>query len=223
MDSELWTKVDHYLERVSTAQDAVLEETLQACEQAGLPAIAVSPSQGKLLYLLAKSIRAQMILEIGTLGGYSTIWLARALPAGGRAISLELEPTHAEVARQNIARARLDEFVDIRVGPALETLPTLLSEFGATFDFVFIDADKTELAEYLDWSVQLTKSGGLILADNVVREGEVANPVNTDPQVVGARTFLDRVAQDPRLESTVMQTVGSKGHDGFALIRVQHQ
>jgi len=193
-----------------------LDAALAAGAAAGLPPHGVSPLQGRLLELLARLHGASSILELGTLGGYSTIWLARALPEGGRLVTLEANPHYAELARANVARAGLAEVVDVRVGPALETLPTL----AGPFDLVFIDADKRSNPEYLEWALRLTRAGSLIVADNVVRGGAVADAQSDDPSVVGVRRFLDLVAAEPRLSATVIQTVGEKGHDGFALALV---
>jgi predicted O-methyltransferase YrrM len=217
MSQELWTSVDRYLESMVFGPDAVLDATLNANAAAGLRAIDVAPNQGKLLYLLAQMIGARSILEIGTLGGYSTIWLARALPVTGKLVTLEVDPKHAEVARTNLARAGLTEVVDVRVGRALDTLPTLL---GQTFDLVFIDADKPNNPAYLEWALRLTRPGSAIVVDNVVRDGAILDASSTDPRVQGTRTMFEAIAQEPRLEATAIQTVGSKGHDGFVLARV---
>ena len=186
---------------------------------AGLPAINVSPVQGKLLHLLARAIGARNVLEIGTLGGYSTIWLARALPDGGRVISLEAEPRHAEVARANIARAGLDDMVEVRLGMALDLLPGL-AERAEPFDFVFIDADKPNNAAYFDWALRLSRVGAIIVVDNVVRGGDVVTAASDSPTVQGVHRFLERLAAEPRVSATAMQTVGGKGYDGFAIALV---
>jgi predicted O-methyltransferase YrrM len=220
MTPDPWTAVDAYFEEKLLPKDPALEEALRSSVAAGLPGIQVSPTQGKLLHLLAKSLGARKILEIGTLGGYSTIWLARALPAVGWLVTLEVNPTHAEVARANIARAGLKDKVELRLGPALETLPKLLSEKQGPFDFVFIDADKPSTAAYFDWAVQLSRPGSLIVVDNVVRKGELANPSSADPNVLGMRGFLDALASEHRVTATGIQTVGRKGYDGFVLARV---
>jgi len=191
-----------------------------ASRAAGFPPVNVAPNQGKLLMLLAQIQGARHILEIGTLGGYSTIWLARALPLGGRLITLEAAPAHAAIARRNIARAGLSDIVELRVGPALETLPQLAAEGRGPFDIVFIDADKPSNPDYLAWALKLTRCGSLIIADNVVRDGTVANAESRDPSVIGIRRFYERVAADPRLSATAIQTVGIKGYDGIALVRV---
>jgi predicted O-methyltransferase YrrM len=221
MSEAQWTAVDRYLADLFVGSDPALDAALAASDAAGLPQIAVSPTHGKLLHTLARSVTtndgpgARKILEIGTLGGYSTIWLARALPASGRLISLEANPKHAEVARANIARAELAGKVDVRVGKALDTLPTLTSE--APFDLVFIDADKEGYCDYLAWSLKLTRPGSLIVADNVVRKGAVADPASPDSMVQGVRRFNQMLAEEPRVAATAIQTVGCKGYDGFAI------
>ena len=215
-----WTAVDSYIADLFLAPDPALEATLASSAAAGLPAISVSPTQGKLLHLLARVQRARRILEIGTLGGYSTIWLARALPADGRLISLEIDPKHAEVARANLARAGLTSVVEIRLGRALDTLGQLVSEGRETFDLIFIDADKPGYADYLKWSLKLARPGTLIIADNVVRKGAVADPESKDENVQGIRKFNEALAAEKRVTTTVIQTVGSKGYDGLALILV---
>ena len=219
MEVELWTAVDHYLGDLLVSADPVLEAALAASAAAGLPAINVSPVQGKLLQLLARAIGARNVLEIGTLGGYSTIWLARALPDGGRVISLEADARHAEVARTNIARAGLDDKVEVRLGMALDLLPTL-TERSEPFDFVFIDADKPNNAAYFDWALKLSRPGSIIIVDNVVRDGDVVDAASDSPTVQGVRRFLERLAAEPRVSATAIQTVGSKGYDGFAIALV---
>ena len=213
MNQERWSAVDGYIDDLFSLDDGALQAALDASRAAGLPDISVTPSQGKLLHLLAKGCRARRILEIGTLGGYSTIWLGRALPADGRLVTLEAEPKHAEVARANIARAGLAGVVDVQLGPALETLPRL----RGPFDFIFIDADKPSYPEYLTWALTLSAPGSLIVADNVVRDGDIVNAGSDDPRVRAMRRFLRQLAGDPRVTATVIQTVGSKGYDGFAL------
>jgi predicted O-methyltransferase YrrM len=217
MPDETWTAVDRYLAKLFVPPDAALDAALEASAAAGLPDIQVSPLQGKLLHLLARSHRVGNILEIGTLGGYSTIWLARALPAGGRLVTLEYEPKHAGAARANIARAGLADMVEIRIGRALETLPQLAAEGRGPFDLIFIDADKESYPEYLDWALKLSRRGSLIVADNVVREGAVIDPGDDQPPVIGIRRFNENLANDPRLTATVIQVVGSKGYDGLAM------
>jgi predicted O-methyltransferase YrrM len=220
MDVQTWTAVDAYIEESVGASDEALEAALDASTASGLPAISVTPAQGKLLNLLTRLHRVRNILEIGTLGGYSTIWLARALPTGGRLITLEADPKHAEVARANIARAGLGAVVEVRVGPALETLPALAGGEAAPFDLVFIDADKPNTAAYFAWALRLTRPGGLIITDNVVRNGAVADAASADPNVQGVRRFLEAQAAAPGVEATVLQTVGSKGYDGLAFALV---
>jgi predicted O-methyltransferase YrrM len=221
MSQETWSAVDTYLCDRLIPSDAVLETVRRESDEAGLPRISVSPSQGKLLHLIARMQGAQKILEIGTLGGYSTIWLARALPEGGRLITLEANPAHAEVARANIARAGLSHVVDVRVGKALETLPLLAGEGIAPFDLIFIDADKPGNPQYLEWAVRLSRAGTVIICDNVVRDGAIVDAASTDESVIGTRRFFDLMADNPRLSATAIQTVGSKGYDGFSLAIVQ--
>ena len=219
MSEELWTAVDKYLTDLFLPLDAALDAALADSDAAGLPTIAVSANEGKLLHLLARAIGARKILELGTLGGYSTIWLARALPVGGRLISLEYAAKNAEVARKNIARAGLADRVEVRVGAAIETLPGLVGE--APFDLIFIDADKESYAEYLDWGVKLSRRGTVIIADNVVRDGKVLDPASEDSMVKGIRRFNLALAAEKRVDATAIQTVGSKGWDGFALALVR--
>ena len=220
MSQEQWTAVDNYIANLFLEADPVLEEALASSEAAGLPAISVSPTQGKLLYLLAKVQGARRILEIGTLGGYSTIWMSRALPPDGRLISLELDPKHAEVARANIARAGLSSLIEIKLGRAIDSLQQLVAEGGSPFDLIFIDADKQGYSEYLKWSLKLARPGTLIIADNVVRKGEVVNPSSTDANVQGIRRFNETLAAQKGVTTTEIQTVGSKGYDGLAFILV---
>lgn len=217
---ELWDDVDAYFTTLLSPADEVLAAALRDSEAAGLPPINVAPNQGKLLQLLALIQGARRVLEIGTLGGYSTIWLGRALPADGRLVTLEYDATHAEVARRNLARAGLDSIAEVRVGPALESLPKLAEEQPPPFDLVFIDADKVNNAHYVKWALELTRPGSLIVLDNVVRGGRVTEADSEDPSVLGTRAALELVASHPRLSGTAVQTVGSKGHDGFALARV---
>ena len=219
-DSQLWDDVDAYFAALLSPEDEPLQAALRDSDAEGLPHINVAPNQGKLLQLLAQLQGARAILEIGTLGGYSTIWLARALPADGRLISLEYDAHHADVARRNIARAGLDPIVEVRTGPALESLPKLADENPPPFDLVFIDADKVNNPHYVEWALRLTRTGSLIVVDNVVRGGKVTDEASSDPSVRGTRAALELIAQHPRLEGTAIQTVGSKGHDGFALARV---
>lgn len=217
MSQELWTEVDVYVGGELVPEDPDLAAVLRANADAGLPAHDVSPVQGKLLQLLARMQGAREILEIGTLGGYSTIWLARALPPGGRLTTLEIDSTRAEIARANLARCGLSDHVDVRIGPALDTLRTLKAEGAGPFDLVFIDADKPNNPHYLEWAVMLSRPGGVIIGDNVVRNGAVSDPRSSDANVIGVRQFLEAMGRHPRLTATAIQTVGVKGHDGFAL------
>ena len=217
MNEKRWSAVDEYLVAMLVKPDAVLEKALAESDRGGLPGINVSACQGKLLNLMARMVGARRILEIGTLGGYSTIWLARALPPSGRLITLEYSQRHADIARANIARAGLQDRVDIRVGRALDTLPVIAKESPEPFDLVFIDADKESNRDYLGWALKLSRPGTVIITDNVVRDGRVIDPENRDPTVVGTRRFLDALADEPRLSATGIQTVGSKGWDGFTL------
>ncbi|MFJ2826475.1 O-methyltransferase [Streptomyces sp. NPDC087263] len=219
-ESQRWNDVDDYFTTLLAPADEALTAALRDSDAAGLPPIHVAPNQGKLLHLLAQIQGARRILEIGTLGGYSTIWLGRALPADGRLITFEYDPTHAEVARGNLARAGLDKIAEVRVGPALESLPKLAEENPEPFDLVFIDADKVNNPHYLEWAVKLTRPGSLIIVDNVVRGGTVTDAGSTDPSVRGTRAALELIATHPKLSGTAIQTVGSKGYDGFALARV---
>jgi predicted O-methyltransferase YrrM len=219
-NKELWTSVDDYITELFIPPDAALDAATQVSDAAGLDPIAVSPVQGKFLHLLAKIHNAANILEIGTLGGYSTIWLGRALPANGRLISLEFNPKHAEIARANIARANLSSAVEVRIGRAQETLPKLMEEKRGPFDLIFIDADKTGYPEYFGWALKLARRGTLIIADNVIRKGAVADPQSTDANVQGVRKFNALVAAEPRVTATAIQTVGSKGYDGFTIMLV---
>jgi predicted O-methyltransferase YrrM len=220
MAQEIWTTVDEYVTDLLAPPDEALEAGLQAGEAAGLPQIQVSPPQGKLLYLLAKSIGARTILEFGTLAGYSTIWLAQALPADGRLVSLEAERRYAEVATKSIAAAGLAEIVEVRVGPALEQLPQLDADGIGPFDLTFIDADKVHTPDYFAWALEHSRPGSLIVADNVVRDGRLADPDSDDPAIPAQRRFHEMLAAESRVEATTIQTVGSKGYDGFSLARV---
>lgn len=220
MSQALWTAVDDYIVESLVPSDDALDAALRASDEAKLQAIQVAPNQGKLLAILAQSIGARSILEIGTLGGYSTIWLARALPPDGRLITLEIDPKHAAVAEKNIAYAELSEIVDIRLGRALDTLPKLAEE-GHIFDFVFIDADKASTTEYFQWALKLTHPGSLIIVDNIVRKGGVADPNSTDSNVQGIQRFIASAKDDTRVSLTGLQTVGSKGYDGFAIALVK--
>jgi len=213
----IWTKVDRYFSSALIPSDPTLDAALDANRTADLPAIDVTPLQGRFLEILVRSTGARRVLEIGTLGGYSTIWLARALPHDGLVITLELEPKHAAIAKKNIAAAGLSSRVDLRIGPAAETLKSLAEEHAAPFDFIFIDADKAGYPEYLRYSLSLSRPGTLIVADNVVRDGKVIEPSNPDPNIQGVRRFTEIAAAESRLSTTVLQTVGSKGYDGFAI------
>lgn len=218
--TEQWTSVDTYLTGTLIPADPILEAALAANAAAGLPSIDVSPTQGKWLHLLAKIQGATHILEIGTLGGYSTIWLARALPPEGRLITMEFSPKHAEVAQQNIARAGLSHLVEIRIGAAADSLAKLYAEDPTPFDLIFIDADKPNNPTYLEWALKFSRSGTLIVVDNVIRDGEIANPASTDPSITGTRAMFEMLAANPRVSATALQTVGSKGYDGFAIALV---
>jgi predicted O-methyltransferase YrrM len=220
MAEEPWKAVDRYIVDLLVGSDPALEAALHDSETAGLPPIAVAPNQGKLLGLLARMVDARSILELGTLGGYSTIWLARALPTDGSLITLEANPEYARVAHANIARAGLDGVVELRVGPALQTLPQIADEGRGPFDLIFIDADKAGYPDYLPWALELSRPGSLIIADNIVRDGAVIDPTSDDPHIKGVRRFNELLAAEPRLSSTAIQTVGSKGYDGFALALV---
>jgi predicted O-methyltransferase YrrM len=208
MTQEIWTAVDRYITDLFVPPDAALTAALQASQSAGLPTINVS----------ARALGARAILEIGTLGGYSTIWLARAMPAGGRLITLEADPKHAEIARANIARAGLAGVVELRLGRALDTLPQLAAEGRGPFDLIFIDADKPSYADYFTWALKLSRRGSVIIGDNVIRKGAVLNPgASDDPRVPGVLRFNELVAAEPRVSATVIQTVGGKGYDGFTM------
>ena len=216
---EQWKAVDQYLVNLLLPPNAALQAALDDSTAAGLPSINVSPPQGKMLQLLARACGAKRILEIGTLGGYSTIWLARALPPGGRLVTLEYVSKHADVARANFARAGLSDVIDLRVGRAIDTLPKLAAEQDSEpgFDLIFIDADKPSTADYFTWAVKLARPGGLIIVDNVVRKGHVVDAASTDENVQGIRRFMHALANEPRVSATAIQTVGGKGYDGFVL------
>ncbi len=215
-----WDAVDAYVTDLLAPADEALTAALAASDEAGLPQIAVAPNQGKLLHLLARIQGARAILEIGTLGGYSSIWLARALPEDGRLVSLEYDPAHAEIARLNLARAGLDTVAEVRTGAALDTLPKLEAEGSGPFDLVFIDADKRNNPRYVEWALRLTRPGSVIIVDNVVRGGTVLDTDTADEATVGTREMFDLVARDPRLDATAFQTVGAKGYDGMLVARV---
>jgi predicted O-methyltransferase YrrM len=220
MDKKLWAEVDQYTTERLLPPDPVLDKALADSDAAGLPTINVSASQGKMLMLLAQMMGASRILEIGTLGGYSTIWLARALGVAGRLTTLETNPKHAEVARSNIARAGFAAAVDVRLGDARVSIQQLVAEGAGPFDLIFIDADKPSIPHYLEWSLKLTRPGSLIIVDNVIRDGELINAKSKDPSIQGVRRMHEMLAAEPRLSATTIQTVGSKGYDGFTLALV---
>jgi predicted O-methyltransferase YrrM len=220
MNQEQWTAVDLYISETVVRSDAALDAAIEASAKAELPAIAVTPNQGKLLQIFARLVHARRILEIGTLGGYSTIWLARALPEDGQLISLELNPKHADVARGSIERAGLSKKVEIRLGRALDTLPRLAGEGLGPFDLIFIDADKASIPQYFDWSVKLSRPGSVIIVDNVVRKGAVIEADSGDEDVQGVRRLNDLLTAEKRVTATTIQTVGSKGYDGFTVALV---
>lgn len=221
MTNTLFEDVDRYINSLFVGDDPVLDEVLAAADKAGLPKIQVSPSLGKLLHVFAKLTGAKRILELGTLAGYSTIWMARALPEDGLLVTMEYDMTHANVARGNLALAGLEDRVEIMVGPALTSLEELAVRGEAPFDMVFIDADKDNYPAYLDWSLRLTRPGSLILADNVVREGRVLDAESTDTVIQGARAFNQQLAADLRVDATIIQQIGEKGHDGLAVAVVK--
>lgn len=217
MTQEKWTAVDRWLDESLIGEDTVLSEALRDSEAAGLPPYAVAPNQGKLLSLLIQAQRAERVLEIGTLGAYSTIWMARALPAGGRVVTLESDARHAEVARENLRRAGLSESVMVVEGEALATLPQVAKLMGSPFDFVFIDADKEHNADYFAWALTLCRVGATIVVDNVVRGGAVLDATSEDPSVTGVRRLIAYVASEKRVSCAALQTVGSKGYDGLLI------
>jgi predicted O-methyltransferase YrrM len=219
-DSEKWTEVDRFFSDALIAPDPILESALESSRAAGLPAISVSPNQGKLLELLARMLGARSILEIGTLGAYSTIWLARGMQAGGRLITLEADPAHAAVARANIARAGLESMVELRLGSASDTLPQISADRLGPFDLIFIDADKKSIPAYFEWALRLSRPGSIIIVDNVVRDGRVVDSESDDPDIQGVRRFLEMVGANATVSGTAIQTVGLKGYDGFAIVRV---
>ena len=221
MTDDLATQVDEYFDGLLVKSDPILEATLAAGLAAGMPQIQVSPTQGKFLHLLARIQGARRVLEVGTLAGYSTIWLGRALPPDGRLVSLELDPRHAEVARTNLRRAGLDTIAEVVVGPAVDSLAALVDESVEPFDLVFIDADKERNPDYVTWALRLSHPGSVIIVDNVVRQGRVVDAENRDPNITGTRRMFEIIAQEPRLEATAVQTVGLKGYDGFAVLRVK--
>jgi predicted O-methyltransferase YrrM len=220
VNEKLWTAVDDYITGMLLPADTVLEAALEASRAAGLPPIAVTPAQGKLLHILARLQGARRILEIGTLGGYSTIWLGRALPADGKLLTVEVNPEYAKIARENISRAGLDAVVDLRLGPALETLPQIAAEGAGPFDLIFIDADKHNIPKYFEISCGLSRLGSLIIVDNVVRDGRVLDAKSHDPDIQGIRRFNQLLSRTQGVCATALQTVGAKGYDGFAILLV---
>jgi predicted O-methyltransferase YrrM len=218
--SDTWNAVDDYMSGLVVKPDSALDAALSSTAAAGMPPIAVSAAQGKLLHLIARMLGARRILEVGTLGGYSTIWMARALPAGGRIISLEIDPRHAEVARTNLARAGVDGVAEVRIGAALDSLPKLAEEDDGPFDLVFIDADKANIPEYFSWGLKLTRPGGVIIVDNVIRNGAVLDDSGQDAAVEGVRRLNELLATLSGVTATTIQTVGTKGYDGFTLAMV---
>jgi len=220
MTQDVWEAVEHYFDKVLVAQDSALEDALATAAAEKLPAIQVSSGQGKLLHLLARILGARKILEIGTLGGYSTIWMARALPEGGRLITLEADPKHADVARKNFARAGVENKVELRMGKALDTLPQIAAEGVGPFDLFFIDANKSNMPEYFEWSLKLARKGSVIIADNVVRGGAVLEADSKDADIQGVRRFLEIVGKEKRVSGTALQTVSTKSYDGFAMVVV---
>ncbi|MGO8950089.1 MAG: O-methyltransferase [Ktedonobacterales bacterium] len=220
MTMDQWGEVDQYLAGLFVPPDPVLDAVLESAAAADLPPIHVSPNQGKLLYLLARAQHAHQVLEIGTLAAYSTIWLARGLEPGGQLITLEIDPRHAEVARANLQRAGLESTVEVRLGPALASLEQLKASGSPPFDLVFIDADKPSTPDYVTWALELTHPGSLIIVDNIVRNGAVSDPTSTDANIRGMRAALAQLAGNPQVVTTGIQTVGSKGYDGFAIALV---
>ncbi len=219
--SKMTVEVDAYLSKWLVQEPQAMSDAVKHSSESELPPIQVAPTQGKLLTIFAKLVQAKQILEIGTLGGYSGLWLAEALPEDGKLLTLEFAQKHANVALENFKRANQAHKVEIRVGAALDLLPAVENEFGRTFDLVFIDADKQSMPEYFEWALKLTRSGGLIISDNVVREGKILDKENTDPQLEGVRQFLQSAGKKQSTISTAIQTIGSKGHDGFAVTYVQ--
>ena len=220
--SEVWKKVDDYFTESLIPADSELDAAIAGNREAELPAIDVTPLQGRFLELLIRATGTRRVLEIGTLGGYSTIWMARAVGPDGQVITLELDPYHAKIAQQNLENAEVADRVELRIGPASESLSALVAEKSAPFDFIFIDADKAGYPDYIQWSLKLSRPGTMIIADNVVRDGKVIDPGDPDPNIQGVRTFTELIAGEPRLSTTVLQTVGSKGYDGFAITVVLH-
>ncbi len=220
MTQKLWTEVDSYIKAKMVPEDAVLTQAVVNAREAELPVIAVSPTQGKLLHLMARMSAAQKILEIGTLGGYSTIWLARALGPGGKLITLELDPRHAAVAQKNFELAGFASVIKLRLGSALDSLPKLHSEGLGPFDLIFVDADKANIPSYFEWALKLARPGTVIIVDNIIRDGEVLDANSEDPNIKGVRRFNEMLATESRVSATEIQTVGEKGYDGFALLLV---
>jgi len=223
MAEDQWVAVEQYFSKSLLLNDPTLESALATSEKAGLPAISVSPTQGKLLQMLAQMLGARAILEVGTLGGYSTIWMARGMSPGGHLITLEVDPSHAAVAQRNLSSAGLQEVVEVKVGNALETLPRLAADRRGPFDLIFIDADKQNIPAYFEWALKLSRPGTLIVVDNVVRDGAVIEADSSDESVQGVRRFIEQVAANRRVSGTAIQTVGIKGYDGFAIVRVTTQ
>jgi len=223
MAEDQWVAVEQYFSKSLLLNDPTLESALATSEKAGLPAISVSPTQGKLLQMLAQMLGARAILEIGTLGGYSTIWLARGMSPGGHLITLEVDPSHAAVAQRNLSSAGLQEVVEVKVGNALQTLPRLAADRRGPFDLIFIDADKQNIPAYFEWALKLSRPGTVIVVDNVVRDGAVIDADSSDESVQGVRRFIEQVAANRRVSGTAIQTVGIKGYDGFAIVRVTTQ
>ena len=221
MSKNLWSQVDDYLGELFAPEDEALKAAIRDCQAAGLPDIAVTANQGKLLHVFAKVCAAKKILEIGTLGAYSTIWMARALPPDGQLVTLEIESKHAAVARANLARAGVDDAVRLIEGPAIDSLAQLAAEYAGPFDLVFIDANKDQIPEYFEGSLKLARPGSFLVVDNVVREGAILDPQSDDESVIGCRRLFDNLAKDARVSATVVQTVGEKGHDGFVLAVVK--
>jgi len=221
MNNTIFSSVDNYISNLLITPDPALTNTEAAIDAAGIPSISVSPNQGKFLHILARLSQAKKILEVGTLGGYSTIWMARALPENGKLITLEIDPTHAAVAQKNMEKAGLEHIVDIRIGKAIDLLPELQASGAGPFDMIFIDADKPPYAEYFQWAIKLSRPGTLIVTDNVIREGKVLDPDNNDPMVAGARRFNQALADSDAVTATIIQTVGSKEHDGMAIAIVK--